>query len=106
MSIASTPSNFSVIRSEDRTSVLFSWDTVGTDIGGGTISVDGYDIARSALNNGLQFDSVVTVLPIPGASRQFAELDNLDPDIIYDFKIRALSALYGDSDFSERVSDY
>jgi hypothetical protein len=106
MAIASTPENFTIIRSDDRLSVLIAWDVVGTDIDGAPITVDGYDIQRSVVNNGLKFANALTVLPVAGATRQYAEIDNLDPDIMYDFKIRALSALYGDSDFSERTTDY
>jgi hypothetical protein len=91
MSQLKTPTNFTVIRSEDRESVLFSWDAVTEDIHGQTGTADSYNIYSSELNNSLGFSVLINVPDTHLCSRQYAAVSALDPDLLYNFKMTVVN---------------
>lgn len=102
MPVPKTPQNFVVIRSEDRESVLLSWDAVTEDVLGDPGEVDNYEIQVSEVGTGLRLATVAIVAPYPASSRQHAVLDTvvlpgsptavaMDPDMTYFFQVSAVN---------------
>lgn len=100
MATPAAPANFVVIRSEDRTSALLMWDTLTM-----SPAVTSYNVHKSLVNNGLLFASEQTVSQIAGITRQCTTVDSLDPDIVYNFKIRAINS-DGNGAFSDEDTDF
>ena len=101
------PDNFIVIRSEDRQSALFVWDSVLQDTDGDLVTAQEYNLNRSELHNGLRYTVVKAAIPHKsGAPRQFTALDDLDPDMLYNFTVVAMAATRLNSEPSQPATDF
>ena len=101
------PENFIVIRSEDRQSALFVWDSVVQNTDGDLITAHEYNLNRSELHNGLGYSIVKeAILHKMGEPRQFTSLDGLDPDLLYNFTVVAAESTQLDSDPSIPATDF
>jgi len=98
--VPAAPTNFMVIRSEDRTSALLMWDTITM-----SPAVTSYNVHKSPVNNGLLFASEQTVSHVAGITKQCTAVESLDPDIVYNFKVRAINP-DGTGDFSNEDADF
>jgi hypothetical protein len=101
------PANLTVIRSTDRESALFVWDSVLQTTAGVTLTAEIYALNQSELNNGLGYAVVKDAIPhIAGAPRQFTSLDGLDPDMLYNFTVIAEAETVSPSEPSLAATDF
>ena len=100
------PTDFIVIRSEDRTSAMFVWDPVLLDTDGASCVADAYSLHKSELNNELGYAVAKTVTHRTGATRQYTSLDGLDPDLLYNFPVTATKTGVTTSDPSLSATDF
>lgn len=83
------PENFIVIRSLDRRSALLVWDGVVFDTEEEEVTAAEYEVHMSDRNNGLDFGLKKTVAANTTSLRQFTDIHELDPDVLYSFKVLA-----------------
>ena len=106
MAQLATPNNFTVIRSDDRLSAFFAWDSVLYDTAGATATAEQYTLNMSELNNGLGYAPVKDVPHKPDAPQQFTSTDGLDPDVLYSFTIVAEKEAYAPSAPTAAATDF